>query len=38
VWNNSASLGRAAEIFACIGIMPFSTDIVPEEKFTTASL
>jgi hypothetical protein len=33
-WNKSASVGRAAEGFACIGIMPFFTDIVPEEKFT----
>jgi hypothetical protein len=37
-WNKTASVGRAANGFECIGIMSSSVDIVPEYKSTPASL
>jgi hypothetical protein len=37
-WNKPASVGRAAKGCECIGIMAFTADIVPEQKFTLASL
>jgi hypothetical protein len=37
-WNKSASVERPVKGSECTGIMPFSADIVAEEKFTPASM
>lgn len=37
-WNEAASVGSAIKGFACTGIMPFSDDIVPKEKFAPSFL